>query len=1106
MTRTLILLAGAMLLFARPSEAQTLDYPATEASCEFLGKSRPLSELSTYRTIRNGKAKSRKVVPKGIPNFTENHPMPTPFAEQALPKGADPLLKTGTSRNFNTQVEPEIVFDGLDETRTGGVQPPDPCGDASNEHYVQVANTFNGGTHMVVYDLQGNQIFELENLNALWTEFDANGLGDPIILWDHAASRWLLTEFQDFSDTAVLLAVSETSDPAGSWYVYKFQTPSFPDYPKYGIWPDAYFLTTNEPGSENIPVYAFDRQAMLNGEEVSIQAFGIPKIADPSAFQVATPIDWDGQAMPPAGSPGYAIRMYDDAWGGGADKIELWEIKLDWENADNSSIAGPIDLPTAPFESQLCEFGIFDCLPHPSGQLSSALQHVIMHRVPYVNFGSHESIVLQFVVDVNGNDRAGIRWMELRKTNGGTWSVYQEGTHAPDDPHNRFMGSIGMDANGNILLAYTLGGLEKDFSLAFTGRLANDPLGEMTVEEYEFATGLSSGTTQRWGDYASMSIHPGNGTDFWFTGQYMQADQWSTKIMMARINRDSNDVGPQVIVHPQNSGYLTDAEPVEVEIRNYGYYPQSDIDVSFSVNGSPVVTETITDTIPPDGAYPYTFTPTVDMEAIGSYDFVIYTSLPSDTTYFNDTLRRTVRQLPRNDVAISGITGFDPIICDSTRLVEIAFRNAGVDTLYSALITYQLNDETPEEFEWEGELAPGVIDYLSVLTGPFQEGSNTFAASASLPNGLPDEGLSDDSRSESFEVVYDAKLVTLNVLTDSYPFETTWEIKNEEEEILYEGGNYTEEGALFQYPLCLPEACYTLTIYDSFGDGMIGPPPGSIEVVNEDGIVLAFHDGNDNFGNQLDLEFCSDFECLLELSAETQPESAPGVNDGSIIFNVDNGVPNFSYSINGGVTFQSSSVFTGLPGGTYELIVQDGSNCVDTLTVDLLTCMLDIGAEVLDANEGSANGRITISVSGGVGPYSYSLNGGAFQDSNIFEGLPAGDYIVTINDQQGCDLDFPVTVDMIVDTQEPRSLGYTVRMFPNPTEGFVRIEIEGLEGKQQLPVKVYDSSGKVVRHYQLPDFGGTRRGVLSLYDLPDGSYFIRFVDERLPHLYTVVKQ
>jgi len=1106
MKRTLILLIGAMLLFARPSDAQPASYPATEASCQLLGKSRPLSELPAYQPTHNSKKKSRRVVPKGVPNFTENHPMPSPFADQALPKGLDPLLNWSTNRNNTLEVIPEVVFDGLDETRTAGVQPPDPNGDVSNEHYIQVANTVNGGTHMVVYDLEGNQVFELENLNALWTEFSATGLGDPIILWDHAAGRWFLTEFRDFSTTAVLVAVSETSDPTGSWYVYQFQTPEFPDYPKYGVWHNAYFLTTNEGGSENIPIYAFDRQAMLNGEEAAIQAFGIPKIEDPSAFQVATPIDWDGQTTPPAGSPGYAVRMYDDAWGGGQDKVELWEINLDWENADNSSLVGPIDLPTAPFESQLCQFGIFDCLPHPSGQLVSALQHVIMHRVPYMNFGSHESIVLQFAVDVNGEDRAGIRWMELRKNDGGTWSLYQEGTHAPDDPHNRFMGSIGMDRNGNILLAYTLGGPEKEFSLAFTGRLANDPLGEMTVEEYEFATGLSSGITQRWGDYASMSIHPGNGTDFWFTGQYMQTNQWSTKIMMARVNRDSNDVGPQAIITPQNSGYLTDTETLEVGVRNYGFKPQSNIEVSFSVNGSPTVTETITETIPPDGVYQHTFTPTVDMETIGNYDFVIHTSLASDTTFFNDTLRRTVRQLPRNDVAIIGIDGFSPVICDSTQLVEIAFRNAGVDTLYSAVITYQLNDDAPEEFEWEGEMAPGEINFISVLAGPFQEGINTFTASASMPNGLPDEGLGDDSRTETFEVVYNATEVTLNILTDSYPYETTWEIKNEGGEVLYEGGDYTEEGALFQHPLCLPEACYTLTIYDSFGDGMIGPPPGSVEVVNEDGIILTYLDGSDNFGSEIDLEFCSDFECMLELSAETQPESAPGANDGSIIFNPDNGIPNFSYSINGGASFQSSSVFTGLPGGTYELIVQDGSNCVDTLIVELLTCMLDIGAEVLDANEGVANGSITINVDGGVGPYTYSLNGGSFQDSNVFENLPAGDYIVTINDQQGCDIDFPVTVDMIVDTQEPRILGYTVRLFPNPTEGFVRIEIDGLEGNQQLPIKVYDSSGKVVRHYQLSDFGGTKRGVLSLYDLPDGSYFVRFVDERLPHLYTVVKQ
>ncbi|HQU60382.1 MAG TPA: hypothetical protein PLU64_14355, partial [Saprospiraceae bacterium] len=498
-------------------------------------------------------------------------------------------------------IEPQLVIEGIDRPTSGGVSPPDPVGDVSPDFFIQMANA-TGGSYLQVFNMEGVNVFTLTSLNFLWSEFNATGLGDPIILYDQAAGQWLITEFQDFGGNALLLAVSENSDPTGSWYVYRVQTPSFPDYPKYSIWPNAYLVTTNESSDNNIPIYALDRQAMLSGAaNAGIQRLGIPKFNASNAWQTAQPVDWDGFNAPPDGTPGYIVRMYDDAWQGGQDKVELWEVHIDWEDENNSFISGPTDIISAPFESDLCTGSFFDCIPQPNGSRVDALQQIILHRVPYLNFGSYESMLMHFAVDVDGNDRAGLRWMELRKSGSNPWSLYQEGTYAPDDGHSRFAGGISMDYNGNILMAYTTGGPNKPLALRFTGRLANDPLGEMTINEYEFAQGLSSQNGSRWGDYAAMSVNPSNGTDFWFTGEYMgNGGAWRTKIMMARIRRDTNDVGPQALIHPQSSGYLTDAEPIQVAVRNYGYDPQYDIGISYSLNGGPVINEVITDTIPAD--------------------------------------------------------------------------------------------------------------------------------------------------------------------------------------------------------------------------------------------------------------------------------------------------------------------------------------------------------------------------------------------------------------------------------------------------------------------------------------------------------------------------
>jgi hypothetical protein len=110
----------------------------------------------------------------------------------------------------------------------------------------------------------------------------------------------------------------------------------------------------------------------------------------------------------------------------------------------------------------------------------------IMWRLQYRDFGDHQSMVVNHTIDVDGADHAGVRWYELRDTGGG-WSIYQQGTFAPDantpgladDPH-RFMGSIAMDKAGNIALGYAASTGNATFpvfpEVRYAGRMASDPL------------------------------------------------------------------------------------------------------------------------------------------------------------------------------------------------------------------------------------------------------------------------------------------------------------------------------------------------------------------------------------------------------------------------------------------------------------------------------------------------------------------------------------------------------------------------------------------------------------------------------------------------------
>lgn len=1083
-------------------------YPAEASKAEFLGKSRALRDIAPLLPGTGKKEKFRKFFPKEVPNFTFNRPMPTPFAGLAYPRNGDPLLRHGAARNPLAVVEPDTVWEGISR-ETVGVTPPDPVGDASPAHFIQMTNS-GAGSYFRVYDKSGAVLLSLPNLNNLWAEFNATGGGDPIVLWDQAAERWLVTEFTNFFSGAnfLLAAVSETSDPLGSWYVYRFQTPEFPDYPKYGVWHNAYVVTANEPG-DNVPVYALQREAMLAGSgDVSVHRLGIPKFGSGVDFQVATPIDFDGFNPPPPGSPAYVVRLYDDAWEGGSDKVELWAVHIDWLDAANSFISGPTELSGAPFETELCGGSFLNCIPQPSGFRVDALQDIILHRVPYINFGSHESILLHFAVDADGNNRAGLRWMELRR-NGGPWGLFQEGTYAPDDGLSRFAGAIAMDYSGNILMAYSVAGANTPLSLRFTGRLDEDTLGEMTVEEYEFGTGLSSQSSNRWGDYASMSIDPGNGKDFWFTGEYMKSGgAWGTKIMKAHLRRDSVDAGPKALLRPRDSGTLTNTESVQVAVRNYGLKAVADIAVSYSVDGGPIATDTISASILPQEEYVHTFSSAADLETLGPHHFLLFTALEEDEAFFNDTLRTTVFQLPRNDVAVTAIKGLEGAICDSFLLVGITLANAGADSLFSAAISHQLNDSPAEEVEWAGALAPGGSETIFITIGPLDNGANTLAASAGLPNGLPDESPANGLKEASFTAVLDGEEVVLQLLTDDYPEETSWELRDGAGSLLFSGGPYSQARALIEERFCLPDACYTLVLFDSFGDGLTGPlATGSFQIVSGAGQFLARLEEL-NFGNRAELDFCSRFQCMLALSAVVENESAPGAGDGRIILSLDNGLGPFEYSIDGGNTFQESPSFSNLPAGGYQAVARDANQCEAEASLLVGSCTLTASAEVANASgQGQADGKISVMASGGVGPYQYSIDGLNFQDENTFTGLEAGEYTLTVRDEgSGCEAAVAVVIGFTVDAGETQFFGRQLKLFPNPTDGYIRVEIRGFSDRPFLPIQIFDGNGRVVRYSRLVTYGEYTRGIISLYDLPAGSYYLQFQEERLPGLFPVVKE
>lgn len=439
-----------------------------------------------------------------------------------------------------------INFEGV--SNVDGVLPPDTNGDIGPNHYVQWVNKT-----LAVYSRSGGLLYGPASGNTIWAGFggpcETQNDGDPIVLYDHLADRWLLTQFALPNNLAGIIllapfyqciAVSQTPDPTGAYYRYQYEFSKLNDYPKFGVWPDGYYMTINQfapitLGFAGQGVAAFDRAAMLAGQPARMIYYDLASV-DPNLGGML-PADLDGPP-PPAGSPAFFVQRDDDADGYAPDQLQLWRFHANWADPAASTFSGPFAMPVAPFDSNMCE-GSRNCIPQPGTTAKlDALSDRLMYRLQYRNFGTHESLVVNHTVDVDGTDHAGIRWYEVRDP-GGTPVVHQQGTFAPDGLH-RWMASAAMDAAGNLALAYNAGGTGLSPSIRYVGRLASDPPGVLGQGENDLitGTGAQTHTASRWGDYSMLGVDPLDGCTFWATSEYMETTSvagWQTRIGAFRL-------------------------------------------------------------------------------------------------------------------------------------------------------------------------------------------------------------------------------------------------------------------------------------------------------------------------------------------------------------------------------------------------------------------------------------------------------------------------------------------------------------------------------------------------------------------------------------------
>ena len=482
---------------------------------------------SKERRIRESKGLPRPRPYTGIPQPEVVDPVTQiSIPVQTTGKAGGPLFPTATLvRNF----------DGLGNGVAGftvNSAPPDTHGAVGSTQYVQIVN----GSAFAVYNKStGALVLGPTSTNSLWSGFGgkcqtAND-GDPIVNFDAAAQRWVISQFAVSPRAAPFfecVAVSQTADATGAYNRYAFSYNDFPDFPKFAVHPDAYYFTFNVFNAAatafvGARACAYDRARMLQGLSATQQCFTLAPTSDFGLL----PSDPDGSSSVAPGSPNYMLAKR-------ATSLAMYKFKANFTTPALTTFTGPTLIPVAAYTELCSATGTCVTQPGTTTQLDS-LGDRLSSRLSYRRYADGRvSLVTSHAAST------GLRWYEIRNPDAASPVIFQQGTFAPSST-TRWLGAMAQDKNGNFGIAYSASSSANGIrpSLRFAARTPTDTAGLLGPETTIIAgTGVQNAGLTRWGDYASMTIDPVDNCTFWFTSEYMKTNgsfNWNTRIASIRL-------------------------------------------------------------------------------------------------------------------------------------------------------------------------------------------------------------------------------------------------------------------------------------------------------------------------------------------------------------------------------------------------------------------------------------------------------------------------------------------------------------------------------------------------------------------------------------------
>ncbi len=489
-----------------------------------------------------------------------------PFTRPGKITTNDPIRAVRKTIEAIAMPTPSATYPGITSAQSAcGCLPPDTDGDVGPNHYIQAVNS-----RFKILDKSGNELLAPTTYNTFFAPLGAGNPcgnnqndGDAVVFYDHLADRWVISDFAfpAFPGTSFYqcFGVSKTSNPvSGGWWLYALQVdPSNPtylgDYPKFGMWPDAYYMTvnmfSNNTTFNGVRVYALPRNDMINGTGApnpGAIAFSIDPATLGDSYSLV-PASFRTGSPPPVGTAEYLLAVDSPSAAGVVQtQVHVWRFHVDFAIPANSTFGSGA---THAADANITVNGFVDAftttsnlVPEPvvtTNRYLDTLGDKIMYPLVYQNLGGTESLWADQTVNNNqgGTGPTGIRWYQFNVTGGvipATPAQQQTWTNAADGLW-RWMPSIALDAQGNMAIGYTASSTTTEPSIRYAGRLAGDPLNSLTEGEaiMQAGGGHQTSTSGRWGDYSSLFVDPTDGLTFWHTNEYysaIAAAAWNTRI------------------------------------------------------------------------------------------------------------------------------------------------------------------------------------------------------------------------------------------------------------------------------------------------------------------------------------------------------------------------------------------------------------------------------------------------------------------------------------------------------------------------------------------------------------------------------------------------